>query len=68
MMPALKKSFDLMGDDVVELTTEDESLKSKNGFYDRKCLDESKAKLLKQKDDEKRANLKMSRMKKQMNN
>ena len=31
MMPAIKKAFNLMGDDIVELHTEDESLKNKIG-------------------------------------
>ena len=66
MMPAIKKAFNLLGDDIVELSTENDALKSKIGSYDEKWLEESKAKLLKQIDDEKRANLIMSRMKKQM--
>ena len=56
-----------MGDDIVELSVENESLKNQIGDYDEKWLQESKAKLLKDIDDEKRANLIMSRMKKQMN-
>ena len=56
-----------MGDDIVELSVENESLKSQIGEYDEKCFPESKAKLLKEIDDEKRANLILSRMKKQMN-
>ena len=67
MMPAIKKAFNLMGDDIVELSVENESLKSQIGEYDEKWLQESKAKLLKEIDDEKRVNLIMSRMKKQMN-
>ena len=66
MMPAMKKAFILLGDDLVELSTENDALKNKIGSYDEKWLKESKAKLLKQIDDEKRANLIMSRMKKQM--
>ena len=66
MMPAIKKAFDLMGDDIVDLSTENDALKSKIGDYDERWLEESKAKLLKQIDDEKRANLIMSRMKKRM--
>ena len=66
MMPAIKKAFNLLGDDIAELSTENDALKNKIGSYDEKCLEESKAKLLKQIDDEKRANLIMSRMKKQM--
>ena len=65
MMPAVKKAFDLMGDDIVELSTENESLKNKKGSHDEKWLEQSKAKQLKQIDDEK-TNLIMSRMEKQM--
>ena len=66
MMPAIKTDFDLMGDDIVDLTTENETLKNQIGDYDQKWIEEVQAKLLKQIDDEKRANLIMSRMKKQM--
>ena len=66
MMPAIKKAFNLLGDDIVALSTENDALKNKNGSYDEKWLEESKAKLLKQIDDEKIANIIMSRMKKQM--
>ena len=66
MMPAIKKAFDLLGDDIVDLSTENDALKSKIGSYDEKWLEESKNKMLKQIDDEKRANLIMSRVKKQM--
>ena len=55
-----------MGDDIVESSSENESLKSKIGSYYEKRLEESKAKLLIQNDDEKRANLNLSRMQKQM--
>ena len=65
-MPAIKKAFDLMGDDTLELSTENETLKNKIGFYDEEWLEESKVKLLRQIDDEKRANLIMSRMQKQI--
>ena len=44
-----------------------DALKNKIGNYDDKWFDESEVKLLKQIDDEKRANLIMFRMKKQMN-
>ena len=67
MMPAIKKAFNLLGDGVIDLTTENDALKEKIGDYDEKWLQESKEKLLKDIDDEKRANLIMSRMKKQMN-
>ena len=55
-----------MGDDIVELSVENESLKSQSDEYDEQWIQETKAKLLKGIDDEKRANLIMSRMKKQM--
>ena len=66
MMPAIKTAFNLMGDVIVELTTEKDALKNKIGAYEEKWPDESKAKLLKQIDDERRANLILSRMKKQI--
>ena len=66
MMPAIKKAFDLMGDDIVDLSTENDALKTKIGDYDEKWLEESKNKKLKQIDNEKRANLIISRMNKQM--
>ena len=56
MMPAIKKSFNLMGDDRVELSVENESLNNQIGDYDEKWLEESKAKLLKDIVDEKRLN------------
>ena len=54
MLPGIKKSLDLIGNDIVKLCTEKESLKNKIGSYDEKWVEESKAKLLKQ-IDEKRA-------------
>ena len=66
MMPAIKKAFNLIGDDIIELSTENDVLKNQIGEYDQKWLEESKAKLLKDINDEKRANLIMTRMKKQM--
>ena len=63
MMPAIKEDFSLMGDDIVELDTENEGLKNQICDYDQQWLEESKSKLLKQINDEKRANLLMSRMK-----
>ena len=66
MMPAIKKAFNLMGDDIVALSVKNESLKNQIGQYDEKWHQESKVKLLKEIDDEKRANLIMSRMKKQI--
>ena len=66
MMPAIRKAFNLMGEDIVELFAENDALKNKIGSYDEKWLEEFKNKMLKQIDDEKRANLIMSRLKKQM--
>ena len=51
MMPAIKKAFNLMGDDIIELSTENDALKNKIGSYDERWLEESKAKLLKDIDD-----------------
>ena len=65
MVPAIK-ALDLMGDDIVESSTRNESLKNKIDSYDGKWLEESEAKLLKQIDDGEEANLIMSRMEKQM--
>ena len=67
MMPAIKKAFNVLGDDIIELSVENDALKNRIGDYDQKWLEESKAKLLKDINDEKRANLIMFRMKKQMN-
>ena len=55
-----------MGEDIVELFREDEPLRNKIASCGKKWLDQSKAELLKQIDDGKRANLIMSRMEKQM--
>ena len=64
MMPAIKKAFNLMSDDIVELHTENDALRNKIGLFDEKWLEKTKTKPLKQIDHEKRANLIMSRMKK----
>ena len=64
-MPALKKAFDLMGDDIIELSRENKFLKNKIGSYDEKWLEESKAKFLNQ-IDENIAILILSGMEKQM--
>ena len=61
-----KKAFNLLGDDVIELSVENDALKNQIGNNDKEWLEESKAKLLKEIDDDKRANLLMSRMQKQM--
>ena len=55
MMPPIKKAFTLMGDDIVELGVENESLKNQIGDNDEKWLQESKSKLLKEIDVKKRA-------------
>ena len=68
MMPAIKKAFNLLCDDIVELSTENESLKNQIGDYVEKWLQESKAKLLKEIDVEKSANLIMFRIKNRWKN
>ena len=67
MMPAIKKAFNHLGDGLIELSVENDTLKNQIGDYDQKWPEESKARLLKDIDDKKRADLIMSRMKKQMN-
>ena len=67
IMTAIKKAFNILGDDIVELSTKHDAFKNRMGYYDEKRLQESKAKLLKQIDDDKRANLIKSRKKKQTN-
>ena len=56
-----------MGDDIFDLFTENETLKNQLGSCDDKWLEVSKRKLIKHINDEKRATLIKSRMKKQMN-
>ena len=55
-----------MGDGIVDLSTENDALKNKIGSYDEKWQQQSEGKLLKQIDNEKKANLIKSRMKKRM--
>ena len=43
MMPAIKKSFNVLGDDIIELSVENDALKNQIGNYNQKWLDESKA-------------------------
>ena len=64
MIPIIKIAFDSIVDDMVDLSTENEPLKNKIRSYYEKCLEEPKAKLLKQIDNEKRAKLIMSTMEK----
>ena len=66
-MPVIKEAFNLLGDDIVELSVENECLQNQVGDYDEESLQESKAKLLKDINDEKRTDLIMSRMRKQIN-
>ena len=54
MIPATRKFFDFLGDDIVKLSTENESLRNKLDSYDEKWLEESETKLLEQIDDEKK--------------
>ena len=49
MMPAIKKAFNLMGDDIIELDAENKTLKNKIGNYDEKWLRGIKSKTLKNK-------------------
>ena len=56
-----------MHDDIVKLSMENDVLQNQKSDYDEKWLEESKTKLLKQIDVEKKLNLVMSGMKKQMN-
>ena len=56
-MPANKKVFDKLRDDIVDISAENESLKFRISFFDAKWWVESRAKHLKQFMDEKRANL-----------
>ena len=65
LMPVVKKAFNFLVVDMLELSTDNDAIKNKRGSYDEKWLGESNAKLLKQ-IDEKRANLIMSRLQKKM--
>ena len=42
MMPVIKKAFNVLGDDIIELSTENDVLKNQIGEYDQKWLEESK--------------------------
>ena len=46
MMRAIKKVFDLLGDDIVELYTKNDALKNKIGSYDEKWSEKSTANFL----------------------
>ena len=45
MMPAIKEAYEIMGDVLVKISTENETLKNQLFNYDEKWLEESKAKL-----------------------
>ena len=47
-MTAIKKASDLLGDDIVNLSVKNDLLQNKIGSYNQQWLEESKAKLLKQ--------------------
>ena len=66
-MPVIREAFDLMGNDMVELSQENGSLKNKICSYDKRWLEEPEAKPVKEFDDEKIANIILPRMEKQMN-
>ena len=46
-----------MGDDIVDLCTEDQSLKKKKGSFEEKWVEESETRILRQLIDDERANL-----------
>ena len=39
MMPAIEKAFNLLGDDIVQLSTENDALENKIGSYDEKGIE-----------------------------
>jgi hypothetical protein len=67
MMPAVKKAFNMMADDIYELSTENEILKDKIGDYDENWLKESKDKLMSNTTEDKKNKLMLQRMQRQMN-
>lgn len=66
MMPAVKKAFRMMTDDIVELSTENGILKDKIGNYDNEWLQKSKQKMLEETKNDKRAQIVMERMRAQL--
>ena len=46
LLPEIKKAFIVLGDDIIELSVENDALKNQIGDYDQRWLDESKTKLL----------------------
>jgi predicted metalloprotease with PDZ domain len=67
MMPAVKKAFNIMADDIYELSTENEILKDKIGDYDENWLKESKVKLMANTTEDKKNKLILERMRNQLN-
>ena len=45
MIPAIKKAFNVLADDIIDLSFENDTLKNQIGDYDQKWLEESKANL-----------------------
>ena len=60
MTPGIGKAFLFLGDDIVELSTEKESMKKRIKSCNKRWLEESKANVFKKFMDEKRANVIMS--------
>ena len=60
MMPAIKKAFDLMGNNILKLSTRNVSLKIKIASCNEIWLEESELKLFKQFIDDKTAKLILS--------
>ena len=58
----IKKVFDIMVDDIVELSTENQSSKNEVGSHDKKAFEETKARLSEQFDDDQRGKKYTSRM------
>ena len=51
MVPAIKKAFDVRDDDIVKISTENDTLKIKIGSHDKRWFEKSKAKVLGEIDD-----------------
>ena len=51
MMPAIKKVSDLMGDDIVDLSTKNKTSKNQTGDYDRKWSEKAKPRPLQEIND-----------------
>ena len=66
MMPAIKVAFDLLGENVVDLSNTYETLTNKTSSLDEKWLGDSKTGPLKQFNAEKKASLNMMKVEKQL--